>query len=63
MQLPGLRGLRIHRPAAGDRRAGRDGAESVLPGPISKRAVPVLRAAEGPDQRAVLGGGRIRAAL
>lgn len=55
--MPGIHRLRVHRPAARDRRAGRDGADAVPAGSVPECAVPVLWAAEGPDQGAVLGGG------
>ena len=45
MQLSSIPCLRVHRPAARDRWAGGDGADAVSSGSVSKRAVPVLRAA------------------
>lgn len=63
MQLPGVPGLRVHGSAAWDRWSGWAGADTVPAGSIPKRAVSVLRAAEGSDQRAVLGGRRFCAAV
>ena len=63
MQLSGIPGLRIYGFAAGERRAGGAGADAVPAGSIPKRAVSVLWAAEGSDQRAVLGGRRLCAAV
>lgn len=63
MQLSSVPGLRIHRPAARDRRAGRDSADAVSSGSIPKCAVSVLWAAKGSAQRAVLGRRRFCAAI
>ena len=63
MQVPGIPGLRIHGSAAWDRWAGGAGADTVPAGSIPKRAVSVLWTAEGPDQRAVLGGRRLCAGV
>ena len=63
MRLSSVPGLRIHRPAARDRRTGGDGADEVSSGSIPKCAISVLRAAERPDQRAVLGRRRLCAGV
>lgn len=63
MQLPGIPGLRVHGSAARDRWSGGAGADTVQAGSIPERTVPVLRTAEGSDQRAVLGGGRLCAGV
>ena len=63
MQLSSVPGLRIYGSAAGDRRAGRAGADAVPVGSISECAVSVLRTAKGPAQRAVLGGRRVCAGV
>ena len=55
--------LRIHGSTARDRWAGGAGANTVPAGSIPKCAVSVLRAEEGPDQRAVLGERRLCAAV
>lgn len=60
---PGVPGVRIHRSAERDRRAGRDGVAGIPPGPISGSAVSVLRPPEGPDQGAVLGRRRVCAGI
>ena len=63
MRVPGIPGLRVHRPAAGDRRTGGAGADAVSSEPVPGCAVPVLRAAKGSDQGAVLGGRWVCAAV
>ena len=63
MRLPSIPGLRVHGSAARNRWSGGAGADTVQAGSIPERTVPVLRAAERSDQRAVLGGGRICAAV
>ena len=63
MQLPGVHSLWIHRLAARDRRTGEHRTGAVSNGPISKGDVSILRAATGPAEGAILGRGRISAAI
>lgn len=53
-----LHRLRIHRPAAGNRRSGTAGAATVPSGPVFQQPVCILRTAAGPDQSPAVGRGR-----
>ena len=61
MEQMGIHCLWVHRSAERDRRPGDIGATAVSSEPVQQSAVPVPRLPAGPDQGAVLGGGRIRA--
>ena len=61
MEQMGIHCLWVHRSAERDRRPGDMGATAVSSEPVQQYAVPVPRLPAGPDQGAVLGGGRIRA--
>ena len=61
MEQMGIHCLGVHRSAERGRRPGDIGATAVSSEPVQQYAVPVPRLPAGPDQGAVLGGGRIRA--